>query len=222
MKLFRTIVAFFQALLTLVAFTFISVVCYAKLSVPFNILLALAFFSLGCYGSWSVFSMMKRRGVITTLSTVHQSPDLDVFEPSESDGVLKLTPEEVRNYFLQNKFQLNPCTVSIFGDWEGRQLNVRHTLKFVQFNPEKSILTLTFSDQCILKIRNPKLIFVTESYLKIVKATEVLWQVPNELESSYQYSYLNAKNKITTKSNTDWKPHQYDLGPGLNAIYLQG
>jgi len=222
MKTLRIIVAFFHALLTLAGFIFISVVIYSEFSVPFNFICSLALFIFGSYASRSIFIMMKRRGVIATMSAVHQSSDLDVIEPSNGNGILQLTPEELRNHFIQSKLELNPCTVSIFGDWEGRQLDIRHSLKFVEFNSEKNILTLTFSDKCVLKIRKPKLIYFTTTYLKIVHAKEILWQVPNEPKTPSQFSYLNSKYKITTQSNTDWKPHEYDVGPGMDAIYLQG
>jgi hypothetical protein len=99
---------------------------------------------------------------------------LDELEPTEGDGVLKLTPEELLDSFLKNKIELGECTISIYGDWEGRKLNVRHKLTSVEFHSKKNILTLSFSDNCLLKIRNPKLIFYTSSYFKIVKATEIL------------------------------------------------
>jgi len=222
MKIFRTIIAFFQALLPLLGFGVISAVIYSDLPTPYNILVSITLFILGIYVSLSIFNMMMRRGVISVMSADNATFDLDELEPTEGDGVLKLTPEELRNNFLENKIELGECTVSIYGDWEGRQLNIKHKLNSVEFNSEKNTLTLSFSDNCLLKIRNPRLIFYTSSYLKIIKATEILWQIPDDLRSHYQFSYLNTGKKIKTKTNTDWKPHDYDIGIGMNAIYLQG
>ncbi|CAM1357609.1 hypothetical protein THALO_70065 [Tenacibaculum halocynthiae] len=33
---------------------------------------------------------------------------------------------------------------------------------------------------------------------------------------------MNTAEKIYIKSNTKWKPHAYDIGIGMNALYLQG
>jgi hypothetical protein len=222
MKIFRTIVAFFQAFLPLIGFGILSAVIYSDLRAPYNILISITVFTLGIYVSRSVFNMMMRRGVIAVMSADNATFDLDELEPTEGDGVLKLTPEELLDSFLKNKIELGECTISIYGDWEGRQLNIQHKLKTVEFDLNNNTLTLLFTDNCLLKIRNPRLIFSTSSYLKIVKATEVLWQTPDDFKSHYQFSYLNTGKTIKTKSNADWKPHEYDIGPGMNAIYLQG
>ncbi|WP_169736086.1 hypothetical protein, partial [Crocinitomix catalasitica] len=143
---------------------------------------------------------------------------LDALETTTCDGVYKLTAEQLQDHFSENKLTLGLSTISIFGDWEGRLLNAKHELEGIEFNVKKNILTIIFLDDYLLKVRNPRLIFVSSTYLKIVKATEVMWQTKDDL----QYSYLIKGNKIETKSNTDWKPHQYDIGIGMNAVYLQG
>jgi len=221
MKTFRTIVAFLQALLPLVGFGILSAVLHSELPAPYNIPASITLFILGIYISRSIFNMMRRRGVIAVMSANNASYDMDNLEPTGGDGVLKLTPDELRNHFLKNKIELGECTVSIYGDWEGRQLNVKHKLNSLEFNPKKRTLTLSFSDKCSLKIRNPRLIFLSSSYLKITEATEVLWQIPNDFNAHYQFSYLNTGKKVKTKSNTDWNPQEYQIGIGMNAVYLQ-
>ncbi|MFT6842365.1 MAG: hypothetical protein ACJASR_001132 [Psychroserpens sp.] len=222
MKIFRTIVAFFQAFLPLIGFSIVSALIYSDLPAPYNILISVTLFTLGIYVSRSIFNMMMRRGVLAVMSADNATFDLDELEPTEGDGVLKLTPEELLNSFLKNEIELGECTISIYGDWEGRKLNVKHKLTSVEFHSIKNTLTLLFSDNCLLKIRNPKLIFYTSSYLKIVKATEILWQITDDFRVYKKFSYLNTGKNIKTKSNTDWKPHDYDIGIGMNAIYLQG
>jgi len=51
---------------------------------------------------------------------------------------------------------------------------------------------------------------------------EVFWKISNKENHVEEYSYLNKGDKIVTKSNTDWSPQKYDIGPGMNAVYLQG
>ncbi len=222
MKTFRTIAAFFQALLPLLGFGVVSAVIYSDFQSPYNLIVAIPVLVPGIYISRSIFNMMRRRGVISVIAADNSTFDLDNLEPTEGDGVFKLTPEEVQSKFLKDKLELSACTVSIYGDWEGRQLNIQHKLKTVEFDSKINTLTLLFTDNCLLKIRKPRLIFSTSSYLKIVKATEVLWQIPDDFKAHYQFSYLNTGKTIKTKSNTDWKPHEYDIGIGMNAIYLQG
>lgn len=221
MKKFRTIIAFFQVLLTLLGFCIISVVIFLDLNTPYNIITAIAVFIVGLFASRVIFNMMQRRGVVSVMTGDNASYDLDELEPSPGSGVMKLTPEELINLFSENELSFNQgLTVSIWGDWEGRKLDERHQIVDVEFEQEKNILTISFSENCSLKIKNPKLILLTNTYLKIVKAKEVLWQIPNN-DTFCQYSYLNTSKIIETKSNTDWKPHKYDLGIGMNAIYLK-
>ena len=222
MKTFRTIIAFFQSLLPLIGFGIIGLAIYTGLESPFNIIIAGIFIILGLFVSRLLFNMMRRRGIISVMSGSNSAYELNELEPVEGDGVTKLTPEELQNIFKENKFDLKECTLSIWGDWEGRQLDFKHKIQSIEYNSEKNILSIQFFDNCILKVKKPRVILSADSYLKIVKATEILWQVPENSGSYSQYSYLNSGGKIITKSNTDWKPHKYDIGIGMNALYLQG
>lgn len=132
MKTFRTIVAFFQALLPLLGFGIISVVIYSDFKSPYNIIIAIAVFILGIYASRSIFNMLKRRGVIAVMSGDNATYDLDELEPTPGSGVLKVTPEELTHLFLDNKLKFNNgLMVSIWGDWEGRKLDIKHTLNSI-------------------------------------------------------------------------------------------
>jgi len=220
MKIFRTITAFFQALLPLLGFGIISVILYSELSSPYHIIIALSVLVFGLYTSRSAFNMMRRKGIMFGNNATDNSNEL---EPDLGSDVLKLTPEALTNLCLQKKIKFNRgTTVSIWGDWEGRELNVKHELNSIYFDSEYNILTIKFYDNCILKIKRPSLIFYSSSYLKIIKAKEILWQTPIDSNSNNQYSYLNTGKEIKTKSNTKWKPHTYDIGIGMNALYLQG
>jgi len=223
MKTVRIIIAFLQALFPLIGFGFISVVVYSDLSKPFNIIIALVFFIIGLFSSRSIFNMMRRRGVISVLSGNNATYNLDELNPTSGSGVFRLTPEELTNLFFENKLNFNQgTTVSIWGDWEGRQLDTRHHINDLTYNSENNILTIIFSDNCLLIITTPSIILYSTSYLKIIKAKEIIWEVPVKTNSKNQYIYLNTGEKIKTKSNTNWTPHKYDLGIGMNALYLQG
>ena len=223
MKAFRTIIAFFQALLPLLGFSFISAVIYSDLNTPYNMIIAIIIFIAGLFSSRSIFNMMRRRGVISVMSGDNATYDLDELEPTPANGVLKVNPEELANLFSEKKLSFNQVTtVSIWGDWEGRKLDTKHQISSLNFNSEINILTIVFNTKCILKIKSPSTILCSSSYLKVVKAKEILWQTPVNSSSNNQYRYLNTGEKIKTKSNTKWTPHTYDIGIGMNALYLQG
>lgn len=223
MKIFRTIIAFFQALLPLLGFSFIGVVIYSELNRPFNIIIAITFLIIGLYLSRFVFNMIRRRGIISVMSGNNATYDLDELEPTPGSGVLKLTPEGLVNLFSENKLTFNQgTTISIWGDWEGRQLDTRHKISALSFNQENNILTINFSDKCVLKIKSPSLIFYSSSYLKVVKAKVILWETPSSSNLNNEYRYFNIGTKIKTESNTKWISHIYDIGVGMNALYLQG
>ncbi|MDV7140432.1 hypothetical protein R3X28_16185 [Maribacter sp. TH_r10] len=223
MKAFRAIIAFFQALLAFIGFGVIGVVLYSSFKSPYNVILALAVCILGLYLSRSIYIMMRRRGVIAVVSGDNASYDMDVLEPTASSGVQKLAPEELKQLFLENKVDFNNgLKVSIWGDWEGRKLDVRHIVNVVEYDIENKLLTIEFDDNCLLKVKGPSLILCSSNYLKIVKAKEVEWQIDIDFPPIHQYIYLNNGKEIKTWSNTTWKPHEFDIGIGMDAIYLQG
>lgn len=67
--------------------------------------------------------MMRRRGVISVMSGNNATYDLDELEPTSGDGILKFTPSELTEFFSEKKMNFNQgISISIWGDWEGRQL----------------------------------------------------------------------------------------------------
>lgn len=223
MKEFRTIAAFFQALIPFIGFGAIAFVIYLGVPSPFNIIIVVFILILGLLSSRMIFNMMRRRGVIATLAGSHASYDLDELEPAPGSNVSKISPIELTKLFHEKKLTFsNGITVSIWGDWEGRKLNTRHHLEAVNYDVDNKVLTIKLDDNCILKVKEPRLIHLTGSYLKIIKAKEIQWKIPNDSDANDQYSYVNTDGKIKTSTNTQWKPHSYDIGIGMNALYLQG
>lgn len=171
----------------------------------------------------SIYIMMSRRGVIEVLSGGSSSYELDDLTPQEGGGILPYTPIDLMNAFQKKKtLELAKGTLAIWGDFEGWSLNKTHVIANILYNQETNVLTIEFDNQCLLKVKNPRMIYCTNSYLKIIKAKEILWQVTVPSEAIYTYSYLNTGNDIKTQSNTKWVPHKYDIGIGQNAVYIQG
>jgi len=222
MTTYRLTISIFQASLSLLVFWFFSTVIYLKVQSPYNIIMALVVLILGMFVSRFVFLMMTRRGILTTMTGNNASYDLDELEPVQGDGVIKLTAETLQNMNLENNLEFGAYKISIWGDWEGRKLDARHTIKSIDFDVDNRVLSFIFQNDCLLKIKNPSTILFAKTYLKIVNSTEVLWQIPGDNEEIKQYSYLNTGKEIKTKSNSNWSPHSYDLGVGMIAIYMQG
>ena len=219
----NSLMAIVQAILTFIGISFIGLVFYSQLSSPYNWIFSIAISIIGFYLSFKVYRMIKRRGYIATASGDNSSYELDNLKPTPGSGVIELSPEELENRFNYGKIELSEVTVTIWGDWKGRRLNLRHEIRTIEYDVEKHILIFFFKDYCKLRIRKPHIIHFTTNYLKILKAHEIEWEVPNQNEPSpAKYHYLNVGIEIKTKSNTNWIPKSEDLGIGMNALYLQG
>lgn len=220
MNLFRGFIAIIQAIITFSGLALISVVLYYKTPQPFNYLLGLIALVISFFVARFVYRLFIKRGVLETMTGDNATFDLDELEPTPGSGVHKIDASELPAAFANDLFFPQHVSLCIWGDWNGRALNQKHKINGIYFDNDKNILSFEFHNKYLLKIRSPKTVLYSSSYIKITNATEVLWQV-----SSYkkkQYSYLNAGKKILTKSNTKWKPDNLDFGIGKNAIYLQG
>lgn len=222
MKILHIAISVFISLLSFLAFIFLAFVFNAELRPPFNIIVGVLVISFGLIVSRMTFNLMRRRGVISVMSGDNSSFELDDLEPVAGDRVSKLKPEDLQSKFLANDWNLGELTIAIWGDREGRGLHIRHILKSIDFCKKKRVLSLKFSDHCLLKIKKPQTIFTSSTYIKVMHAEEILWQVPADSGRHHLFSYLNTGKEIKTKSNTMWKPHKHDIGIGMNAIYLQG
>ena len=223
MQVFRTFIALVQSVLPLIGFAFFSLVILSELNSPYNYFFAIFTFGLGLFISRFVFNISRRRSLLSTMSSNQASPDLDTLLPTVGDGILKLSAKELQIMFETDQFNIvKEMTISIWGDWDGRKLNHKHELEHILFNEENDVLTFCFKDGCLLKVKAPENIFLASSYLKVLNAKEILWQTPSNNQMPNRYSYLKTKSGIKTKSNTQWKPHKFDMGLGMNALYMQG
>jgi hypothetical protein len=222
LKTFRTFIAFTHSLLTFIGLGFLALAILGQMAPPVNYILSIIVLVAAFLAARSVFTMMQRRGVMSVLASNSASPDADDFQSLEENGIYKMHPRDLASHFSKAEFYLGECAISIWGDWEGRKLKEKNELISVSYSEVKNRLTFQFEGKKTLSIRNASDILLCETYLKIPRATEALWQYLVGMELFNQYSYLHSGNKIKTKSNTKWKPHKYDIGPGMNAIYLQG
>lgn len=218
----KYILAIGQSLLSLIGISFIGIVFYSELTSPYNWIVSIIFFLLAIFISIRVYRMIIRRGYISTIAGAHSSYDADDLKPTLESGVLQLNPDQLEHYFDNGKIAFESGTVAIWGDWQGRQLNNKHKFSSIEFDSENKILSIHFTDFSQLQIKDPSIIHYSDSYIKILKAKEIRWQIMNEDLVNEQYFYLNNGKSIQTNSNTTWKPRKEDLGIGMNALYIQG
>lgn len=222
MKIVRKFLGIGEAIFAFIGVCFIGILLSAQLTEPFNWIVAIPFLPLAIYLSLRVYKMIIRRGYLETISGDNSTYDADELKPTPGSGVTEIKPEELESHFDNGNVSFSEGTVSIWGDWNGRQLNIKHKLSTIEFDESKEILIIYFSDFCQLQIRKPSIIHYTSSYLKILNAKEIKWQVPNIEGENNKYYYLNTGNSIQTQSNTDWQPKREDFGVGMNAVYIQG
>ncbi|MBL7471207.1 hypothetical protein [Robertkochia sediminum] len=214
--------ALLNATLTFIGIVLIGIVFYAELPSPYSWMALILSAFTGGYLSLRVFRMIDRRGYLTTISGDNASYELDDLVPTPGSGISVLTPMALEQLYRDGKNTLGPVTVSIWGDWKGRKLNEKHQIDSVAYNSGENTLTITFTDQCVLRVKAPATIHYCNTYLKIMKAGEVSWYVSGANAAMDEYHYLNTGGQIQTRSNTSWKPKYEDLGAGMHAIYLQG
>ena len=222
MKVLRVLLAIGQSLLAFIGICFIGLVFYSQLPSPYSWIVSISIGVLAIYLSIKVYKIIVRRGYISTISATRSSYELDNLEPTPGSGVTELKPDELENFFDYGKLSFEAGTVSIWGDWNGKQLNKKHKLSTIEFDVDKNILYIYFTDFCRLVVKTPSKIHCANSYIKIFNAKEIKWQVPNGEGQNDQFYYLNTGKNIVTKSNTNWKPNDEDLGIGMDAIYIQG
>lgn len=213
--------AIIQALLTFIGVAFIGLVFYSELSNPYNYISVSISLIIAIYLSSRVFRMISRRGYITTMTGDNASYELDNLKPVPGSGVTELTSDMLVKHFEQQSKNFSQYSIEIWGDTNAPRLKEKRNISEIQFDKNLKTLKISFDDNSELHIKNPRMIHHSISYLKIIKAQEVVWRI-KENSQVLEFHYLNNGSKIVTDSNTNWRPKHDDLGIGMNAIYLQG
>lgn len=221
MKVIKYVSILFHSILPFLGFSICAFLMFGSLDAPLNIFVSFIILVIGFLISRNLFFLMKKRGVIEVMAGVSSSADLDNLEPVPGDGVCKIQSEELASLFFEGSLDFNGGAISIWGDHQGRLLEKDNVFRSIVYDSSRDVLTIIFTNSCLLKIKNPTTILYSTEYLKILNAKEILWKTPNDTGLENKYSYLNNGEIIVTKSNTNWKPHKYDLGLGQNAVYIQ-
>ncbi len=221
MKTFRTIVAFFQALIPFSLFCLLGVLLFLELSAPYHIIFSTLAILIGVIIGRFLFNMMRKRGVIAVMAGSNSTYNLD--ELTSHPDITVHSPKELAHLFSTYQLNFNKSvTITIWGDWEGRALDKKHQLKSMIYNEELNYLTIWFKNHYAIRVKEAQTIMTSTDYIKIVKAKAIIWQTPSKYQKQNIYHYVNTGKAIKTKSNTTWQPHTLDIGIGMNALYLQG
>lgn len=214
--------AFIYGIGPIIGFSFMALIAYDELNRPFNNILCAVFLIAGVLAGRYLFKNIQRRGVMNVISGLNASYDVDTLEPNDYDYVYKSTAKELASQYKTNPNFPKEVMIKIWGDWEGRKLNKKNKIENIDFDEDRNILTIGFEGNSILKVRNMGWILFSKTYLKIMKAEEVLWRICDDESNKKDFSYLFNGEKLLCKSNTDWKPHKLDVGIGMDTVYLQG
>ncbi len=217
----NTLMATIQAILTFVGVAFIGLVFYSELSSPYNYISAAICVCIAIYLSVKVFRIIKRRGYIATITGDNATYELDNLKPNPGSVITELNGNTLAEHFKEQSLEFSKYTIAIWGDTNTLKLNKKRSISTINYNVTTKILTITFDEGNLLLIKRPAIIHHSSSYIKIIKAKEVVWSV-NDNDQNNEFHYINDKTKIITKSNRKWNPKREDLGIGMNAIYLQG
>ncbi len=221
-SMLKIVLAFFQSLLAFLAVCLVGLIFYSELPLPFNIVVAIILFLVGAYVGLRVFKIISRRGYTSAASGDNASFELDSLKSTPGHGVSEVEPLELCNAFEDGKINLGKVTKSIWGDWDGRYLDKKDKIVSIKWDSLSQKLAVVFEDNKLLSVYHPRLIRYSRSYLKIIKAKEIVWEVVGLEGEHCEYRYTFSDNGIETSTNTHWKPKSDDMGIGMNAIYLQG
>lgn len=217
----KTLMAITQAILTFIGAAFIGLVFYSELSNPYNYISAAICLIIAIYLSARVFKLISRRGYIATITGDNATYELDNLKPVPGSGITELNGVQLVNHFEQQSLDFPPYAVTIWGDTNTLYLKEKRSISTISYDDTTKVLFVGFEDDTDLRIKHPAIIHHASSYIKIIKAQEVVWRVKDD-DLIHEFLYINNGSKIITKSNRDWNPKREDLGIGMNAIYLQG
>jgi len=212
-----------QVVFTLIGSLIIATVVYYSLSSPFNLIAAIAVLVLGLYLARFVYQLILQRGLLSAMTGDNASYELDNLQPSIGSGTYVLSASDFVGSFNDDSCNIpKAVSLAIWGDSLDRGLDQKHTIKNVELDENENILTIKFKGGSSCLVRNPGQVMFSPSFIKVLTAKEISWRTISVDEESNSYSYLDTGKNIATRSNTDWTPKQYQVGRGMDALYLQG
>jgi hypothetical protein len=193
---------------------------YNEIQGSLGIFLFILFILLGLFLGYAVFITARRQGLVMFLTAVNASPDLDNLEPASNSDFRRLNAQEYFENFARGDKLFSGGYMKIWGDFRSRQLDIFNEISCVKLNMP-DVLVIEFRNDNKVTIVNPKTIFESTSYLKILQATEIVWEwIDKDSNKRFNFNYLVNKRFIKTRTNSDWKSNKIDMTLGQPAIFI--
>jgi len=224
MKTLRNILAIivsgFYGLITITGLGIVGFLLYDGIKGSLGIFLFIIFILLGLFLGYAVYIIARRQGLVTFLTAVNASPDLDNLEPASDSDFRKLNAQEYFEKFASGDKLFSGGYMKIWGDFRSRQLDIFNEISLVKLNMS-DVLMIEFTNGNKVTIVNPKTIFESTTYLKILEAKEIIWEwIDKNSNQRFYFNYLVNKRSIKTKTNSDWRSNKIDTILRQPAIFI--
>jgi len=210
------VAAVFRSFLTFLVFVLIALSAFNPDGIVSNIFGGIMVV-IGFFVSRYVYRVIMKRGILEVASSHLATPDLDNLTPSSSSEIQTPTARELADDFLNGKSLLSKGIINIWGDWNQRNLDINNIIADMEYDSSVQILAIRFDNGNKLTIWSPQIIHVTTTYLKIIKASKVLWEWGNHLAMTYQKN----ESKITRHTNSKWQMDSLDVDHTKPAVMIK-
>lgn len=175
--------------------------------------------------SYSIFSTISRIGGNEFISRVWASPDLDNLIPPEGGDVKLLELDEIEAHFLNEKI-FSECSITLWGDWQGKPYVPNQEVKNVNYEKAEEALIIEFKSGSKLRVLKPEKLIIAPSYLKILRASEIVWDTQLKLNKksdpeNVSKKYIYSKKRILTYSDPRGKI-SFHASLGAIAVGIYG
>lgn len=176
---------------------------------------------LGLFLAYKVFISIWRRGYLSFLASNYSSPDLDSLEPTMNSDFRELSVFEFYENWKNYQIICTGGKVNIWGDFRSRGLDMDNQIKQVALDSSET-LTIIFKNSNKLTVVKPQIIHESESYIKILRASEVTWEWCNTTQKKQHFFkyYLESTGRIKTTSDFKWKSYSEDYLYQKSAVFI--
>lgn len=207
-------------MITIAGLGFLGLLFYDAIKGFWGVFIFIIFILLGLFLGYIVYITARRRGFDEFSTALNASPDLDNLEPTADSDFRKLDTQEYFEKFTTGNRLCSGGYIRIWGDFRSRQLDIYNEISQVKLDMS-DVLTIEFTNNNKVTIVNPKAIYESTTYLKILEASEIIWEwVDNETNKKLYFNYRVEKRSIRTKTNSDWKSYKIDTLLGEPAIFI--
>jgi hypothetical protein len=180
---------------------------------------------LGVVAVWiglQIFKGVQRRGPIHFMAAVHASPDLDHLELTAHSLTKKRSPETLVELINSQRNLCPGGSMCLFGDWFGEPHKRKLPLQSAAFSAEHKLLTLHFAAGEVVEIQNPRGLFESDTFLKILKADRVRlsWPANNHPAETHVTAYHWSPKRIKVESTVKDARHTFHVSLGEPALML--